>query len=142
MSEEQQYIIVRLKVARAGIDEFRLPLQADGTLHPRLEPFRSIESLNDLWDRFCGQLIDEVVPINRDDSEGMQTLLSLLVDDPTGPDLLSALREFRRRSRQKLAKRLEDYDEVKGERGGDEDRDPDTVLRTFNRKKARLKKSI
>ncbi|MFJ4393713.1 hypothetical protein [Pseudomonas sp. NPDC089396] len=141
MSEAQRYITMRLKVARAGIDEFRLPLEADGTLHPSLEPFRSIESLNDLWDSFYGKLIDEV-PINQDESEAMQTLLNLLVDDPAGPDLLSALRELRRRNRQKLMKRLKDHGEVEGEQGSADDRDTDTVVRTLNRKKARLKKGI
>lgn len=141
MSRKRQYINARLKVALAGIDEFKLPLEADGTLHPSLEPFRSIESLNELWDSFYGQLIDRA-PINQNDSETMQTLLSLLVDDEDGPALLSALREFRRRERLKLAKRMEDHDEVSGERGGPDNRDPDTVKRTLDRKKERLKKGI
>jgi hypothetical protein len=141
MNDEYGFITVRLKVARAGIAELKLPLEADGTLHPSLEPFRSIESLNDLWDSFDGQLIDKVV-INQDDSESMQALLSLLVDDPVGPGLLSALREFRRRQRLKLIKRLEDYDEVNGGQGNADDRDPETVVRTRNRKKERLKKGL
>ncbi|WP_131726843.1 hypothetical protein [Pseudomonas sp. GW456-L13] len=132
---------MKLKVARAGIAEFKLPLEADGTLHPSLEPFRSIESLNELWDRFDGQLIDKVVN-SPDDSDSMQTLLSLLVDDRVGPGLLSALREFRRRQRLKLMKRLEDHGEVNGGQGSVDDRDPETVVRTLNRKKERLKKGL
>ncbi|OOQ42734.1 hypothetical protein AO361_05950 [Pseudomonas fluorescens] len=141
MNDECGFITVKLKVARAGIAEFKLPLEADGTLHPSLEPFRSIESLNELWDRFDGQLIDKVVN-SPDDSDSMQTLLSLLVDDRVGPGLLSALREFRRRQRLKLMKRLEDHGEVNGGQGSVDDRDPETVVRTLNRKKERLKKGL
>ncbi len=141
MNDECGFITVKLKVARAGIAEFKLPLEADGTLHPSLEPFRSIESLNELWDRFDGQLIDKVVN-SPEDSDSMQTLLSLLVDDCVGPGLLSALREFRRRQRLKLMKRLEDHGEVNGGQGSVDDRDPETVVRTLNRKKERLKKGL
>lgn len=141
MNDECGFITVKLKVARAGIAEFKLPLEADGTLHPSLEPFRSIESLNGLWDRFDGQLIDKVVN-SPDDSDSMQALLSLLVDDRVGPGLLSALREFRRRQRLKLMKRFEDHGEVNGGQGSVDDRDPETVVRTLNRKKERLKKGL
>jgi len=141
MTQKQQYITVRLKVALAGIDEFKLPLEDDGNLHPSLVPFQSVEGLNELLDSLYGQLLDNVA-MNPTDRKSMQVLLSLLADDPDGPDILSALREFRRRQRRNLAKRMDDHDEVNGKKDGPDNRDPDTVKRTLDRKKERLKKGI
>ena len=140
MTDEQKTLRVRLKSGTAGL-EMELPLEADGTLHPSLKPFQSIESLADLWDSINGQLIDGGV-INPDDREPMQVLMDLLVGDPVGPRLLSALREFNRREMRIFAKRMEDYDALKAAKDNvDDDLDQyDSEARQLRRIKARMGK--
>ena len=140
MSDNRQTIRVRLKSGTAGL-EMTLPLEADGKLHSSLEPFQSIESLSELWDSFNSQLIDGVV-IDPYVGEAMQVLLDLLIGDPVGPKLLSALREFRRRHMQAFNKRMEDFDVLKSAKDNvDDDLDPyDTEARQLRRIRARMEK--
>ncbi|WP_447903770.1 hypothetical protein [Pseudomonas serbica] len=94
MTDKQQTIVVRLE-ARAASVELTLTLNADGTLPPKFEPFRSIESLYELWDSVSYQMAGDQV-IDQVDGEAMRELMEFLIHRKIGLQLMKVLQEHHR----------------------------------------------
>jgi hypothetical protein len=94
VTDKQQTRVVRLEAMAASV-ELVLPLEADGTLLPKFEPFLTIGSLYELWDLISYQM-GSGVAIDQVDSEAMQLLMSFLISRKTGLQLLKVLQEYQR----------------------------------------------
>ncbi|MBV7571667.1 hypothetical protein KW846_03030 [Pseudomonas sp. PDM32] len=94
MTDKQQTMVVRLEAMAASV-ELTLLLEVDGTLLPKFEPFLTIGSLYELWDLIMYQMGSGAV-IDQVDCEAMCLLMSFLISQKTGLQLLKVLQEYER----------------------------------------------
>jgi hypothetical protein len=94
MTDKQQTMVVRLEAMAASV-ELTLPLEVDGTLLQKFEPFLTIGGLYELWDLISYQMGSGAV-IDQVDCEAMCLLMSFLISQKTGLQLLKVLQEYER----------------------------------------------
>ncbi|WP_460151818.1 hypothetical protein [Pseudomonas sp. S2_B07] len=94
MTGKQQTMVVRLEAMAASV-ELTLPLDFDGTLLPKFEPFLTIGGLYELWDLIIYQMGSGAV-IDQVDCEAMCLLMRFLISQKTGLQLLKVLQEYER----------------------------------------------
>ena len=94
MTDKQQTMVVRLEAMAASV-ELTLPLEVDGTLLQKFEPFLTIGGLYELWDLISYQMGSGAV-FDQVDCEAMSLLMSFLISQKTGLQLLKVLQEYER----------------------------------------------
>jgi hypothetical protein len=110
---DRKSLKVDLRIANTGV-QLELPLGEDGNLPRELLRFQSLGLLLRMWWRVGEQLRDGKA-IRPYDAKALHRLMMLLLYDPRGPKLLTAMQEHNRRQLQtdlNLVKALEAFGDM------------------------------